>query len=61
VTATVVLFNFVWLLPCAAVASFYPALAMWMVLAALAPIVPLALIAGAGRPASGAVRDTKQS
>jgi hypothetical protein len=43
-----VIVNLGWLLPCAAVASFYPRLAVWMVMAALLPIVLLALIAGAG-------------
>jgi len=47
-TAAVVIVNLGWLLPCAAVASFYPRLVVWMVMVALLPIVLLALIAGAG-------------
>ena len=61
VTSAVLIINLAWLLPCAAVASFYPRLAMWMVVAALAPIVLLALIAGAGRGAPEALQEAKHS
>ncbi len=61
VTGAVLIVNLVWLLPCAAVASFYPRFAMWMVVIALAPIALLALIAGAGRRAAAALQDAKHS
>jgi Fuc2NAc and GlcNAc transferase len=48
-TGAVMVVNVGWLLPCALVASFYPALAMWAVIGGLAPIVVLVLLAGAGR------------
>lgn len=54
-TGAVVIVNLAWLLPCAAVASFYPRLAGWMVMAGLLPIVLLAFIVGAGGRAPPAI------
>jgi Fuc2NAc and GlcNAc transferase len=41
--------NILWLLPCAEYARRHPQLAPWIALAALAPLVLLALLCGAGR------------
>lgn len=49
VTIAVVLVNLLWLLPCAGFATMHPVWAGRMVLIALAPLVLLALLAGAGR------------
>jgi Fuc2NAc and GlcNAc transferase len=49
VTMSVILVNVLWLLPCAIATSRYPAYAVWIVLVALAPLIPLVLVAGAGR------------
>jgi Fuc2NAc and GlcNAc transferase len=48
VTLAVILLNFAWLLPCAIFAGCYPRAASWAVLGALAPLIVLALQAGAG-------------
>ena len=49
VTWATVLINLVWLLPCAFLAQYYPRSAGWMVLLALAPLIVVAIGAGAGR------------
>ena len=49
VTLTVLCVNLLWLLPCAWFAAGHPGCAGWTVLAALAPLVLVALLAGAGR------------
>ena len=49
VTVTVTLLNCLWLLPLAYWSSASPARAAWLALAALAPVLILALAAGAGR------------
>ena len=49
VTMTVTLTNLLWVLPCACFASLHPGSSVWMVLIALAPLVVLALVAGAGQ------------
>jgi hypothetical protein len=54
-----VIANLLWLLPCAAVAMLYPDLAVWLLIAALLPIVLLALAAGAGQPVTRGPHDTK--
>jgi Fuc2NAc and GlcNAc transferase len=48
VTVTVIVLNLVWLLPCAIFAALNPAAAFWSVPGALAPLILLALKAGAG-------------
>ncbi|MFL6601424.1 MAG: MraY family glycosyltransferase [Steroidobacteraceae bacterium] len=49
VTLTVMLVNFIWLLPWAVAATLHPELVLWEALAALLPLAVLALLAGAGR------------
>jgi len=49
VTLAVLTVNILWLLPCAVLANKFPRYAAMLVLIALAPLVPLAIIAGAGR------------
>jgi len=49
VTLLFLTINLLWLLPCAALASLHPTRAAWITCIALAPLVPLALAAGAGR------------
>lgn len=49
VTLTALLVNVIWLLPCAALATFYPRWAGWLVLGALVPITLAVLKVGAGR------------
>jgi Fuc2NAc and GlcNAc transferase len=49
VTTVTILLNVLWLLPCATFAALDPPHAAWITLLALAPLVLLALIAGAGR------------
>jgi Fuc2NAc and GlcNAc transferase len=56
VTLTVTAVNVLWLLPCALLTTVYPARAPWITLGALAPIVVVVVIAGAGRRAGSAVR-----
>lgn len=48
VTIAVWIVNLSWLLPCSLLAAKYPRLAAWIVLAALAPVILAAIIAGAG-------------
>jgi Fuc2NAc and GlcNAc transferase len=48
VTIGVAIVNLAWLSPCAWLASMYPDRAVWIVIAALAPLTVLALRAGAG-------------
>jgi Fuc2NAc and GlcNAc transferase len=50
VTIGVIIVNFVWLLPCAALAVIFPASAWWICLLALAPLIIGGLLIGAGRP-----------
>jgi Fuc2NAc and GlcNAc transferase len=50
VTLLALLFNVVWLLPCAAVTVFYPRWAGIVLLAGLVPIVLVVILAGAGLP-----------
>ncbi len=57
VTLAVLFVNLGWLLPCAWLATHYPARAPWMVMLALAPLVLLAIIAGAGRQMACVPRD----
>jgi Fuc2NAc and GlcNAc transferase len=54
VTAGVGLVNVLWLLPCATIATLHPERAVWMVGIAFAPLIVLALAAGAGRREPGA-------
>jgi Fuc2NAc and GlcNAc transferase len=49
VTIAAIGVNVLWLLPCAWFAARNPTLAVWMVVAALAPVALLAILAGAGR------------
>jgi Fuc2NAc and GlcNAc transferase len=49
VTILVCAINLFWLFPWAWIAALYPAYAMWCALAALAPLVIIALLLGAGR------------
>jgi Fuc2NAc and GlcNAc transferase len=49
VTLTVIALNVFWLLPCALIAALRPALAFRVLMVALAPLVVLVLVAGAGR------------
>ncbi len=49
VTIATTAVNVLWLLPCAWFATRNPTLAVWTVVAALAPIALLAILAGAGR------------
>jgi len=49
VTWSVVAINILWLMPAARLARIYPAAAGWILLGALAPLVVLVLISGAGR------------
>jgi Fuc2NAc and GlcNAc transferase len=49
VTVAVLTVNMLWLLPCAVLADRFPGYAAMLVLVALAPLVLLAIIAGAGR------------
>ncbi len=48
VTIAVWIVNLSWLLPCSVLAAKYPHLAAWIVLAAFAPVILAAIIAGAG-------------
>jgi Fuc2NAc and GlcNAc transferase len=50
VTLAVVLVNILWLLPCALLATLYPAFSLTILLVAFAPLVALAVLAGAGKP-----------
>jgi len=50
VTLAVLLVDVLWLLPCAVFASLHPPLAAVTALIALAPLIALAIVAGAGRP-----------
>jgi Fuc2NAc and GlcNAc transferase len=49
VTVAFIVLNCIWLLPAAVLAALYPQRAAWIVLPALAVLVVLALIGGAGR------------
>lgn len=49
VTLVVLLIDLVWLLPAAWLAMRYPSLAVWVLAGSLLPLIPLALLAGAGR------------
>jgi Fuc2NAc and GlcNAc transferase len=49
VTLSVAIINLVWIFPCACFATLRPQCALWAAAAALAPLVVLALAAGAGR------------
>src|SRR5262249_52972709 len=49
VTLKALAINVLWLFPCAWLALVHPRLAGWILLAALTPLVVLALLAGAGR------------
>ncbi len=49
VTGSVVLVNLLWLLPCAYLASTRPSQAAWITVMALAPLVGIVLLMGAGR------------
>lgn len=60
VTVAVLMVNLIWLFPCALLASLYPAAAVWLVLAALTPIVVAALVCGAGRPEGKAEKRLSQ-
>lgn len=55
VTILVLAINLLWLLPCAVLATLKPGLAWWLLLLAFAPLVVVALVAGAGRHESSAV------
>jgi Fuc2NAc and GlcNAc transferase len=48
VTMLVMAINVFWLLPLAIFATRYPAQALWLVAIALAPLVTLAIVSGAG-------------
>jgi Fuc2NAc and GlcNAc transferase len=50
VTVGVTVLNLFWLLPCAWAAAELPRFGMWIALAALAPLVALAILAGSGKP-----------
>jgi len=50
VTLTVLGINLLWLLPIALLAEWLPRLAIWLAVAALLPLVLLAVVFGAGRP-----------
>jgi Fuc2NAc and GlcNAc transferase len=50
VTLTTIFLNVGWLLPCTLLATQYPRQAVWILLAALTPLVAGAVYAGAGRP-----------
>jgi Fuc2NAc and GlcNAc transferase len=52
VTVAVQVVNVLWLLPCAVLATLYPSAAAGLAALALAPLVVLAVAAGAGSPAS---------
>jgi Fuc2NAc and GlcNAc transferase len=52
VTTLLIVINTLWLLPCAFLAKTYPSWAGWIAIAALVPLVVIAYLAGAGRPAS---------
>jgi Fuc2NAc and GlcNAc transferase len=49
VTTAVLVIDFCWLLPCALFATKYPAYAAWTVLVALAPVIAMVSMVGAGR------------
>jgi Fuc2NAc and GlcNAc transferase len=49
VTVATISVNLVWLLPCALMATLHPAWATWILGGALAPLIVLAVLAGAGR------------
>jgi Fuc2NAc and GlcNAc transferase len=49
VTVAVTIINLLWVLPCASFATLHPGSSVWMVFIALAPLVVLAVAAGAGR------------
>jgi Fuc2NAc and GlcNAc transferase len=53
VTVAVLLVNIAWLLPCAWLATAYPAQAAWITIAALTPVVLAAIGAGVGRSEAG--------
>jgi Fuc2NAc and GlcNAc transferase len=50
VTIAVIIINVVWLLPCAVFSVILPASAVWICIAALAPLVVCAFVSGSGRP-----------
>jgi Fuc2NAc and GlcNAc transferase len=50
VTQSVLAVNLFWLLPIALLAEWLPRLAIWLAIAALLPLVLLAVVSGAGRP-----------
>jgi Fuc2NAc and GlcNAc transferase len=50
VTKAVILIDLLWLLPCAALATFQPRYGAWVLLAALVPLVVVVCAAGAGQP-----------
>lgn len=52
VTLIVMFINMAWLLPCAIIASLHPSYAATIAAVALAPLVAVAIAAGAGRPES---------
>jgi Fuc2NAc and GlcNAc transferase len=49
VTLVVIALDMIWLLPAAALATYYPRATPWLILCALGPLVVLALVVGAGR------------
>jgi Fuc2NAc and GlcNAc transferase len=53
VTGAVLAVNLLWLLPCAWLAARHPAQAHWIALIAIAPLIVVALAAGAGRVEAG--------
>lgn len=56
VTLTYLAVNLGWLLPLASYASLHPGRSAWIAVAALLPLIVLALIAGAGRPERGVAK-----
>jgi Fuc2NAc and GlcNAc transferase len=60
VTVAVAIVNLVWLFPCAWFAMAHPSVAWRIVIIALAPLVVIALIVGAGRRALSAHEDPKR-